>query len=204
MTTLKTTFHDIKADFKRRVKLEGEEHFGLLNKLVLLIKPGFVGVVCYRLSHYLIETRISVLCRLLHAINFFYARVEIDPEAHIGPGLVLSDIGGIGIPDAVVIGKNCTFLGFNTLTLNKVGDVDFHYAQIVLGDHCVLGVRSKVMRPITIADGAQIKDGSVVMFPVAKTGTTLSGIPAKKRQIDDYENIINWNPLMGGPLGERN
>ena len=30
MTTLKTTFHDIKADFKRRVKLEGEEHFGLI------------------------------------------------------------------------------------------------------------------------------------------------------------------------------
>jgi serine acetyltransferase len=159
-------------------------------------------VICYRLSHYLVSTRLSFICRLLHVITFFYSRIEIDPYATIGPGLVLGDIGGIGIPGKSIIGKNCTFLGFNTLTLNKISGVDFHVAQIVLGDHCVLGVRAKIMRPITIADGAQIKDSSLVMFSVANVGTTLSGIPAKKRRIDSYEDIIKWNPLMGGLISK--
>lgn len=197
MTTLRTTFQHIKADFNRRILLE-ESKQGFLNKLVLLVKPGMVGVICYRLSRYFISTRLNFFCRLLHIVTFFYSRIEIDPYANIGPGLVLSDIGGIGIPEQSVIGKNCTFLGFNTLTLNKISGVDFHVAKIVMGDHCVLGVRAKVMRPITIADGAQIKDNSVVMFSVANVGTTLAGIPAKKRRIDRYEDIINWNPLMGG------
>jgi serine acetyltransferase len=202
MPALKETFQIIRQDFNRRVQLEGAVRQGFFNKLAILFKPGFVGVLCYRLSSYLIETRLRVLCRVLHSISFFYARVEIAPEAIIGPGLVVSDVAGVGLPEQIVIGKNCTFLGFNTLTLNKVGGVDFMVDKIVIGDHCVVGFGAKIMRAIEIADGAQIKENSVVMFSVKKVGSTMVGIPAKRKRIDEYENIVNWNPLKGGPVGE--
>lgn len=202
MNDLRTTFQYIKKDFNRRLELDCSERKGVLNKLSLFVKPGFQGVLCFRLSHYFAETKLSFFCRILHTFSFFYARVEIDPRAQIGPGLVCGDIGGIGLPAETIIGENCTFLGFNTLTLNKISGVDFTVDRIIMGNHCVLGVRSKVMRPITIADGAQIKDNSVVMFSVANVGTTLAGVPAKKRRIDDYNEIVKWNPLVGGPINK--
>lgn len=200
MTTLKITFQNIKHDFRRRVQLE--EQRSLLNKLAILVKPGMVGVVCYRLSHYFTQGKLRPLCRVFLFIEHIYARNEISPYVYIGPGLVLGDIGAIGIPSGVEIGKNCTLLGFNTFALNHISGVDPTVDKMVLGDHCVLGSRAKVMRPITVADGAQIKDNSVVMFSVKKAGATLAGVPAKRRRLDDYAEIIKWNPLLGGFLDE--
>lgn len=200
MVTLKKTLQHIRLDFNRRVRLEESRNF--LSKLATTVKPGVVGAVCYRLSRYFVQGKLSLLCRPLLFIEHIYARNEISPHAEIGPGLVLGDIGAIGVIDEVSIGKNCTFIGFNTLTMNQVSGVDFMVDRIDVGDHCVFGSRAKVMRPTVIADGAQIKDNSVVMFPVKKKGTTLSGVPAKRRRIDSYEEIISWNPLIGGFLNE--
>lgn len=198
MTTLKITLSNIKQDFLRRVLLEGSAD--LLHKLVLLMKPGMVGVICYRLSHYFVQGKLRFLCRPLLLIEHLYCRNEISPYATIGPGLVLGDIGAVGLTGEVVIGKNCTLQGFNTLTLNAIAGVDFTVDKIVIGDYCLLGTRAKIMRPITIADGVQVTNNSVVMFSVAKVGSTVSGVPAKRRRIDDYDSIKNWNPLMGGFL----
>lgn len=203
MTTFRTTIQNIRYDFQRRVQLEGQHCF--LDKLALLVKPGMVGVFCYRISHYLAQGKLRYLCRLFLFVEHVYSRNEISPYATIGPGLVLGDIGAIGVVSQVDIGKNCTFLGFNTLSMNQVSGVDFTVDKIVIGDHCVLGCRAKVMRPTTIADGAQIKDNSVVMFPLNKIGATLAGVPAKRRRVDDYEDVVRWNPLRGGFLkGESN
>lgn len=198
MTSLKITLSNIKQDFQRRVLLEHCE--GLLHKLVLLLKPGMIGVICYRLSHYFVQGKLRFICRLLLLIEHLYCRNEISPYAQIGPGLVLGDIGAIGVPGETIIGKNCTLQGFNTFTLNAIAGVDFTVDRIVIGDYCMLGTRAKIMRPITIADGAQVKNNSVVMFSITKIGATLSGVPAKKRRVDDYNAIMNWNPLLGGFL----
>jgi serine O-acetyltransferase len=201
MLTFKTTIQNIKFDFCRRVQLEGQEHF--LSKLVLLIKPGMVGVLCYRFSHYFAQTKLRFLCRFFLLIEHVYCRNEISPYAKIGPGLVLGDIGAIGMIMQVEIGRNCTFIGFNTLTMNQVSGVDFTVDKIIVGDHCVFGSRAKIMRPVDVADGTQVKDNSVVMFSVKKKGTTISGVPAKQRRIDNYEDMISkWNPLLGGALIE--
>ncbi|PCI60653.1 MAG: hypothetical protein COB34_02180 [Methylophilaceae bacterium] len=200
MVTLKTTLQHIRLDFNRRVQLEESRHF--LSKLATIIKPGMVGAICYRLSRYFVQGKLSILCRPLLLIEHIYARNEISPHAEIGPGLVLGDIGAIGVIDEVRVGKNCTFIGFNTLTMNQVSGVDFMVDKINVGDYCVFGSRAKVMRPVTIEDGAQIKDNSVVMFSVKKKGSTLTGVPAKRKRIDTYEAIINWNPLIGGVLVE--
>lgn len=200
MTSLSKTVQYLKQDYNRRLLLEGNQSF--LNKLATLIKPGMVGVFCYRFSHYLAQTKLRYLCRFFLFIEHAYSRNEISPYAFIGPGLVLGDIGAIGVTHGTVIGKNCTLLGFNTFALNAITGIDFTVDKIVIGDHCVLGIRAKVMRAITIADGAQIKENSVVMFSVTQKGATLSGVPAKRRRVDIYEDIIHWNPLNGCHLNQ--
>lgn len=198
MTSLKITLSNIKQDFKRRVLLEGCE--GLLDKLVLLLKPGMIGVICYRFSHYFVQGKLRFLCRLLLLIEHGYCRNEISPYAQIGSGLVLGDIGAIGMTGEVVVGDNCTFQGFNVLTLNGIKGVDFTKDKIIVGDYCLLGTRAKIMRQVFITDGTQVTNNTLVMSSVTKVGTTLSGVPAKRSRIDDYDAIKNWNPLMGGFL----
>ncbi len=201
MTTFRETLENLKCDYRRRVRLEGYHHF--FEKVAVWLKPGMVGVVCYRFSHYFAQGKLRFLCRLLLLIEHVYCRNEISPYATIGPGLVLGDIGAIGVPSTVVIGKNCTFQGFNTLTLNAISGIDFTVDKIVIGDYCFLGSRAKIMRPISIANGAQVVNNSVVMFSVAKEGATVSGVPAKRRKIGDYNKIMQWNPLRGGLLSEQ-
>jgi serine O-acetyltransferase len=198
MATLIITLSNIKQDFERRVQLERCE--GLLHKLVLLIKPGMIGAICYRFSHYFAQGKLRFLCRILLLIEHGYCRNEISPYAQIGPGLVLGDIGAIGMTGEVVVGENCTFQGFNVLTLNGITGVDFTKDKIILGNHCLLGTRAKIMRPVSISDGTQVTNNSLVMSSVTKVGSTLSGVPAKRLRIDDYDAIKNWNPLMGGFL----
>jgi serine acetyltransferase len=200
MTTLRTTIQNLKQDYKRRILLEANHHF--LNKIAVFTKPGMVGVICYRFSHYLAQTKFRYLCRFLLFIEHAYSRNEISPYAYIGPGLVLGDVGAIGVTHGTEIGKNCTLLGFNTFALNAISGIDFTVDKIVIGDHCVLGVRAKVMRAITIADGAQIKDNSVVMFSENKKGQHCHGVPAKRMRIDVYEDIIQWNPFNGCHLNQ--
>lgn len=201
MVNFKTTLQHIAADYNRRILLTRKQQS--LTRYTEVLKPGMVCMVCYRLSRYFIQGRLKFFCPLLVLIEGLYTRNEISPRASIGPGLVLSDLGAIGIIDEAVIGENCTLLGFNTLTIYGADDSDLEEgAKVTLGNHCVLGVRSKVMRSTTIAHGCQIKEGSVVMFSVEKMGTTLMGNPARRRKVNDYNDIVNWNPLLGGPLQE--
>lgn len=197
MLTFKQTIHYLKADFQRRKLLEGNPA-GLLSTLAILIKRGMVAVIIYRLARYCRLNRLGLLAKLLAVVDQLYTRNEISPMADIGPGLVLADCGAIGITHVVVVGKNCTFLGCNSITLGAMDNFDVNRDRIVLGDHCVAGVRARVMRPIQIADGTQIKPNSVVLLPVEKIGSTVVGVPAKRRRIDNYEDIVRWNPLHSG------
>jgi serine O-acetyltransferase len=197
MITFKQTIEYLKADIQRRVLLEGKPA-GLISTLSVLFKCGVVTVILYRFSHYLMGTRFSFLHKILALIEHFYTKNEVSAVAQIGPGLVLGDGGGIGITRVTIAGKNCTFLGSNSITLGAMDAYDVEKDRIVLGDHCVVGARVRIMRPMQIADGTQIKNNSVVVFPVDKVGSVISGIPAKRRSVETYENVISWNPLKGG------
>lgn len=201
MVTFKQTLHNIRADFRRRLLLENKTH-GLLNKLFVLIHPCMVSVIMYRLSRFCIYNRLGLMYRFLVIIEHMYARNEISPRADIGPGLVLNGIS-IGIPCATVIGKNCTFLGRNTLTLGGMEGYDLETDRFLIGDHCVFGVGSRVIRPVKLESGTQIMPNAIVVLAENKVGSTVSGIPARRRRTDALESIINWNPLTGNFLQEQ-
>jgi serine acetyltransferase len=195
----KQTLRELRADLARRRLIDGVGS-GPLATLALLFKRGVVAVVLYRLSRYCLHRRLAVVCRLLTLVEFLYTKDEISPHAAIGPGLVLGDGGGIGITRVTVAGRNCTFLGCNSITLGAMEDFDVERDRIVIGDHCVFGPRARVMRPLSLANGTQVKANSIVLSSTQSPGMTLSGIPARRRASVAYEDVVRWNPLRGGFL----
>lgn len=201
MVTFKQSMNNLAADIRRRKVLEGKGD-GAFATLSILFKPGVVAVILYRVSRYLIHTRFKFLCKVIGYIEYFYTRSEISPFADLGPGLVLADCGAIGITRVTITGENCTFLGANSITLGAIEGFNVETDRIEIGDQCVIGLRARIMRPVKIADGTQIKNNSIVMFSIDKVGSVVSGFPAKRRSVESLEKVLDWNPLIGGPIKE--
>lgn len=197
--TLKETIQNLKADIRRRKVLESKNQ-GFFSTVSILLKGGVVSVILYRISRYLIHTRFSFLYRLLILLEHFYTKNEISPVADLGPGLVIADCGGVGITRVTIAGKNCTFLGANSITLGAMEGFDLEKDHIVIGNDCVIGSRVRIIRPVQIADATQIKNNSVVMFSVDKPGSVISGFPAKRRSVENPDSVLSWNPLLGGAI----
>lgn len=197
--TLKETIQNLKADIRRRKVLESKNQ-GFFSTISILLKGGVVSVILYRISRYLIHTRFSFLYRLLILLEHFYTKNEISPVADLGPGLVIADCGGVGITRVTIAGKNCTFLGANSITLGAMEGFDLEKDHIVIGNDCVIGSRVRIIRPVQIADATQIKNNSVVMFSVDKPGSVISGFPAKRRSVEYPDSVLSWNPLLGGAI----
>jgi serine acetyltransferase len=201
MTDWQRMIEDLKADLARRRLLE-EVAPGLLATLAMLTRRGVSTVVLYRLSRYCVMHRMGFLARLLAIVEYFYTKNEISPLAEIGPGLVIGGAGGVGITRVTVAGCNCTFLGCNSITLGAMEGFDVARDRIVIGDHCVIGPRVRVMRPLELANGTQLKSNSIVLSSTTVPGTTLSGVPARRREVVPYDDLIRWNPLRGGFIAE--
>lgn len=197
--TLKETIQNLKADIRRRKVLEGKSQ-GIFSTFSILLKGGVVSVILYRISRYLVYTRLSFLYKILILLEHFYTKNEISPIADLGPGLVVADCGGIGITRVTIAGKNCTFLGANSITLGAMEGFDLEKDHIVIGNDCVIGSRVRIIRPVQIADATQIKNNSVVMFSVDKPGSVISGFPAKRRSVESVDGVLSWNPLFGGAI----
>lgn len=197
--TLKETIQNLKADIRRRKVLEGKSQ-GIFSTFSILLKGGVVSVILYRISRYLVYTRLSFLYKILILLEHFYTKNEISPIADLGPGLVVADCGGIGITCVTIAGKNCTFLGANSITLGAMEGFDLEKDHIVIGNDCVIGSRVRIIRPVQIADATQIKNNSVVMFSVDKPGSIISGFPAKRRSVESVDGVLSWNPLFGGAI----
>jgi len=196
MMTFSQTLAYLSADFKRRLQLE-EKAPNLFSAFCIALKPGMISVALYRLSRFCYYNHLSIFCKLFALLDQIINTSEISPQADIGPGLVLSDAGGIGVPNVCIMGKNCTFMGCASITLGVLEDAPSEQDHIVFGDHCVIGCHTRFMRPINLANGTQIKPCSVVITSVSKEGQTISGIPAKRKNLDDYDSIKQWNPLLG-------
>lgn len=199
--TWQETIQHIKADIKRRLILD-QQPVELLYAITALVKPGVMVVMIYRLSRFCHYHRLRALCKVFSLMTQLINTSEVSPLADIAGGFVIADAGAIGIPAATTIGKNCTFMGLNSITLGAMQHEPGPDDRIIIGDHCVLGTFSRVMRPVSLANGTQVKPCSVVISSVKKEGQSLVGVPARRKQQTDYEAIKRWNPLKGCLLME--
>ncbi len=201
MVTWQETTIAIKADIKRRLIL-GEHPVNMLAAICIMFKPGVMTVLLYRLSRFCFYNHLKAFCKMIGLLVQLINTSEISPQADIGGGLVIADGGAVGIPGTAIIGENCTFMGLNTFTLGAMEDEPNPDDRITVGNYCVFGVFTRVVRPVTLPDGTQVKPGSVVISSVKKTGQTLSGIPARRKAQHEYEYVQSWNPIKGCMLTE--
>ncbi|MDA8381891.1 MAG: hypothetical protein M0037_02240 [Betaproteobacteria bacterium] len=189
----------IRADLARRLALEGRPPT-FARILGVLPRPGGAAVVLFRVNQLLHARGLRLLSKLAELVMFYWARVEIHPGAQIGAGLVLPDVGGVGIPAFARIGERCTLTGPALLTIGGMEGVDLAKDRIVLGDDCVLGPGVRILGAVVLADGTQVKANAVVITSATRPGTVLAGVPARRRGSLPLGAIRQWNPLRGEPL----
>lgn len=196
--SISQTWQHFKQDLARRLILE-DKSLSFLSALSIVFNRGVISVLIYRLNRYLYFKHsflCKVLIRLLRYIEFQYCHNEIEPNAVIGPGLVLSDFGGVGISHVNVIGENVTFLGKATPTLGAMEDVEAGVDKIKIGDYCVIGPNVRIVNNVEIAKGVQMKANSVIMSSITREGTVVSGFPAKQISHVTMETVMSWSPLL--------
>lgn len=193
---LRDVIRSIRADIRRRLVLENRAPTPW-RVLPLLFHPGVVAVILFRISDYLHRRGMRLVPKLIGLFIFYYAKHEVHPGAAIGPGLVLPDIGGVGIPAFTTIGKNCTFMGRALLTVGGIEGIDLSKDRLHIGDDCVIGPGARILGAITLADGAQLMPNTVVITSFTKYGALISGIPGRRRRYVSPEAVAAWNPLRG-------
>lgn len=101
--------------------------------------------------------------------------LEIGTE-NTAPGLLVYHYaGGCVVNGGSIIGSNCHLHGNNCI--GNAGPHDLRCP--VIGDNVMLGVGSKVIGAVRIANNVKIAAGAVVVKDILEEGCTVAGIPAK-------------------------
>lgn len=131
----------------------------------LLFKPGFQGVLFYRVSHWLYKKGWLYSAWLLTRFSVAVTGAEIEFNALIGPGLFIAHPVGIVIGRGTVIGSQATLFQGVTFGVKrwdpdsihkfpKVGNCCTFFShctivgEISIGDYCVVGANSLVDRDL--------------------------------------------------------
>ena len=141
--------------------------------------------VGYWMSHAaLTRVRPRVLGRLLAISPLVGQRlftaltgIEIDPHAHLGPGLMIPHAGNIVI-GPVRIGRHCTISQGVTLGQGLLGSGPAGEDTPVLGDRVWVGPGAVVAGPIHVGPDAAVSANSVVLRDVPARGVVI-GVPAR-------------------------
>lgn len=159
--SLKETTNLIRADINRRATLEMKKaNFFFYCKV--LLNPPALAVVIYRFSHFAYCKGWRLVGKILAVSNNVLFSVEIHPEAQIGPGFALAHASGMIIHEHSIIGKNCSFMYQNSVSVGLrpeyVGDQDY----AILGDDIFLGLGARILGPVQIGDRSLISTNVVV------------------------------------------
>lgn len=142
---------------------------------ILLLYSGLHAVIYHRLSHWLYLHNRKFLARWVSQFARSMTGIEIHPGATIGKGLLIDHGMGVVIGETAVIGDNCTI--YQGVTLGGTGK-DTGKRHPTIGNNVMIGSGAKVLGPFTVADGAKIAAGAVVLDAVPE-GATAVGVPAR-------------------------
>jgi serine O-acetyltransferase len=142
------------------------------------------AVANHRVSHALVTGTPGILGHVLAAPlwisrQFFKSvtGIEIDPNAHLGAGLMIPHEGTIVI-GPVRVGRNCTISQGVTLGQGMLSDRPAHEDTPVLGDRVWVGPGAVIAGPINVGSDAAVGANSVVLRDVPPRGVVL-GVPSR-------------------------
>jgi serine O-acetyltransferase len=142
--------------------------FGYWSRVIgkLLVSPNIRVVVWYRLAHKLVyKPRWVWLALLMRNHGIKISGAEINPYAHIGPGLHLAHAHGVGIGSHVRIGKDCTLHLGSVLGPQPLDSYEDPIPTVV-GDGVFIGTHAVIPGGVTVGDCAVIGANAVVMRDV--------------------------------------
>ena len=142
---------------------------------VIFCYPGLHALWFHRFAHFLWQHKLRFLARLLSHISRFLTGIEIHPGAKIGRRFFIDHGSGVVIGETAEIGDDVLLyqgvaLGGTTLKKGK--------RHPTIGNNVVMGTGAVALGAITIADGAKVGAGSVVVKSVPP-GATVVGIPGR-------------------------
>jgi serine O-acetyltransferase len=163
----------------------------------LLLNSEFHCVAMYRFGQYAQDLRsrhplagtVAVLGhRVANRWLTHRDHAEINPDARIGPGMLLMHRHGILIGEAV-IGKNCV-MHHNVTIGQRVAAGDQGVPRI--GDNVWIGPGAVITGAITIGDGVTISAGTVLSKDVP-SGCLVAGNPGRVIARDyDNSRMLNF------------
>jgi serine O-acetyltransferase len=146
----------------------------------LMMHPGFLAVVLYRLAHHVyVRGKIGKLfAKLLWRLNVFLNGCDISSVAIIGEGLHLPHPNGIVIGE-VTIGKRAKILQHSVLGMRRFDDPDHNPLYYpVLGDDVTIAAGAAVLGAVRIGHHATVGCNAVVLHDVPE-GALAVGNPAR-------------------------
>ena len=192
---------DVRADFERYSALfrPGPKDRPPATLRVLLSSPGFLIVALYRLMFWVRSRHrasgsmffgvlLKLLGRMSGPVGVVLAKTQIAEWPTIGPGLYLSDDGGI-ILGARAFGAGCVIHHAVTVGMDK------NKGHPEIGDRVWIGPNTIVYGGIKIGSGAVIC-GSTVVSKHVPDGCVVEGNPGRivRRGFDNARMLASADP----------
>lgn len=150
------------------------EDLSFAQKLFALVRPTTQVVVAHRFRYWARRLRIPVIRQLLLIVIVLYQRfltfwtgVIIDPQAEIGPGLLVHTPFAVFV-GGTKIGANCTVQSGVLIPTGSRG----------VGDNVYFGPGAKLLADTKVGNNVVIVANSVVLTDVPDN-TTIVGVPAR-------------------------
>lgn len=148
----------------------------------VILYPGFIALIYYRISHYLYNHKRYFLARWLSQRAVRKTGIEIHPGARIGKGLFIDHGQGVVIGETAIVGDYVTI--YQGVTLGASGK-EVGKRHPTIGNHVLISAGAKLLGSFKVGHGAKIGAGSVVLIEVPENATVV-GVPGKivKRDIN--------------------
>jgi serine O-acetyltransferase len=189
-TSQRTSFvRTVWSDLESFAELRGKKLRTPWAIVDVLLFPGVMAVLLFRLSGAFHHVHLRPISRLLYIFNLILFGVDLAPSAQVGPGLALPHPNGVAIAPASRIGRKVRL--FQQVS---VGGVSFEDPTRdgfpTVGDDCWIFAGAKVLGPIHIGDRAMVASNALVIRSVP-AGAVVVGNPAR---------VVRYREAPAAPL----
>lgn len=167
------------ADLRGMATLKGVRLSSPSGLADVLMLPGTLAVLLFRLSSVFHDAGMRPLSRLLYLLNLVLFGADLAPGTEVGPGLVIPHPVGVGFAKETRIGKDVHLVMGAALGGGRDWREDPTQDGFpVVGDGCWISAGAKVLGRIDIGAHALIGPNALVMRSVP-AGAIAYGNPAR-------------------------
>jgi len=170
-------FELVRGDISSFAELKGVNPRTPSGLIDVLLFPGMMAVLLFRVSGFFHHRGVRPLSRLLYILNLILFGVDLAPGAEVGPGLALPHPVGVAIAPATRIGRRVRL--FQQVS---VGGGSYEARELdgfpTVGDRCWIFAGAKVLGPVHLGDDSMVAANALVIRSVPAQAVVV-GNPAR-------------------------